>query len=301
MADPNLEIGPDYAGAEFAPILEDLGIGEDADELQLEILERLTEAWHAQRAARADAWNTRRAREAREAEEMEQLRQQQLQQEQQAGAEEAERDRLEAERKKPKMNPINPGTSAPDVLSIPPSQYALQKLASFDFVELWYFSLPGRLDAAKHSNKSQADDAFGLTKIEDHLTVRSIASVRASKNVLQDQELPLVDFLQARNTFMDYAKKADWPNVNLDSLSKFFWYLETHPLLHVPLGVKTVLTYAARVRYHWHREVKAGRGYDIAIINSRLLNTISDEIRALDEQQTKTQASRLLKWLIVPR
>ena len=64
-----------------------------------------------------------------------------------------------------------------DVLVHPPSQYALQKLTTYKYIELWNFTLAGRLDAAKHSNKSQADDTFGISQVDDHLTVCSIASV----------------------------------------------------------------------------------------------------------------------------
>jgi hypothetical protein len=97
-----------------------------------------------------------------------------------AAREEAERELKESEKKKLKMNSFVPGSSIVDVLIHPPSQYALQKLITYDFVELWYFTLKERMDAAKHSSKSQADDTFGLSRVDEHLTVHSIASVRAS-------------------------------------------------------------------------------------------------------------------------
>ncbi|KAF8123258.1 hypothetical protein EV363DRAFT_1404015 [Boletus edulis] len=261
MADPNLEELPNYRGDEFAVIRKGLrlGYGENDDQ----VIERLIAAWQADRATRSAAWNERR-----EAEEAEMERRLQLE----------ERARTEAEKKKPKMNAFASGLSVPDVLSLPPSQYALQKLNSFDYVELWYFSLSGRLDAA---NKSQADDTFGISK--------SIASVRASENALPDHELSFSDFLKAKNCFLEFAKKANWPSVNLDAVAKFFWFLETHPLLQLPLGEKTILTYAARVRQDWHRVLKVERGYDISIINSRLMSYISDEVRAFEDQQVKSQ------------
>ncbi|KAF9227774.1 hypothetical protein BS17DRAFT_856896, partial [Gyrodon lividus] len=184
----------------------------------------------------------------------------------------------EAERKKPRMNSFIPGSSIANVLIHPPSQYALQKLSSFDFVKLWYFTLADHLDTEKHSNKSQADDTFGIYRIDNHLMVCSIASICTSRNVLPNHELPFPKFLRAKNCFLEYAKKADWPNENLDTLAKFFWFLETHPSLQLPLGEKPVLTYATQVRLDWHQELKAGRGYDISIINHCLLSSIMDEV-----------------------
>ncbi|KAF9224258.1 hypothetical protein BS17DRAFT_703744, partial [Gyrodon lividus] len=128
----------------------------------------------------------------------------------------------EAERKKPRMNSFIPGSFVTDILIHPPSQYALQKLSSFDFIELWYFTLAGCLGKAKHSNKSQADDIFGISKVNDHLMVHSITSICVSCNVLPDHKLPFPKFLTVKNCFLKYAKKVDWPNKNLDALAKLF-------------------------------------------------------------------------------
>ncbi|KAF9228883.1 hypothetical protein BS17DRAFT_690367 [Gyrodon lividus] len=136
------------------------------------------------------------------------------------------------------MNSFTPGSFVVDVLVHPPSQYVLQKLSSFDLVELWYFTLAGCLDTAKHSNKSQVDDTFRISRVDNHLMVRFIASVHTSCNVLPDHKLPFPKFLRAKNCFLEHAKKADWPNENLNPLAKFLWFLETHPLLQLPLGKK---------------------------------------------------------------
>ena len=120
-------------------------------------------------------------------------------------AKEAEHLRLEEEKKKPKMNTFTPGAHAPDILVHLPFQYALQKLQSFDYIELWYFSPPGRLNAAKYHNRSQADDIFSISKVDNHLMVRSIASVQASRNALLDHELSFSDFIQAVDSLLDHA------------------------------------------------------------------------------------------------
>ncbi|KAG9318638.1 hypothetical protein JVU11DRAFT_731 [Chiua virens] len=286
QVDPNLEAMPNYRGQEFSIIRQ--GLRNGFQETDDQVVARLIAAWESDRDARVAAWNAQREAEDRAAEDLERERRFIQEQEELAAAEEAERLRVEAEKKKPKMSTIVPGTSVPDSLTLPPSQFALQKLATFDYVELWYFTPAGCADAAKYHSKSQADDTFGISKLDDHLTVRSIASVRASKNVVPDSDLSFSDFIHARNGFLNYAKKANWPNDNLNALAKFFWYIENHPRLKLPLGEKTVLTYAARVRLDWHREIKAtNKPYDISLINHQLMSTISDEIRILDEERTK--------------
>lgn len=118
MADPNLEDVLNYAGDEFAIIREGLRLGYNEDDEQ--VVARLVAAWKAERATRIEAWNARLGAE------VEQQRRQQGELEEEAERDEAERTRLDAGKKKLKMNSFVPGSSAPDVLSLPPSQYALQ-------------------------------------------------------------------------------------------------------------------------------------------------------------------------------
>ena len=84
--------------------------------------------------------------------------------------EEAEHEKQYAKKKKPKMNGFEPGMAVASVLVPCSSQYTLQKLNTFDYIKLWYFSPEGCADAT-HNNRSQANDI---------LTIHSVASVRAS-------------------------------------------------------------------------------------------------------------------------
>ncbi|KIK78766.1 hypothetical protein PAXRUDRAFT_163069 [Paxillus rubicundulus Ve08.2h10] len=77
-------------------------------------------------------------------------------------------------------------------------------------------------------------------------------------------------------------KKPNWPMANLDALTKFFWFLEIHPSLQLPLGERIILTYASHVHLDWHWELKAGSGYNISVINSCLLDTISRDVEGHD-------------------
>ncbi|KAG2078361.1 hypothetical protein BDR04DRAFT_998940, partial [Suillus decipiens] len=64
-------------------------------------------------------------------------------QEKQIHKQEAENEHWEAEKKKPKINDFMVGTSVSDTLTPCLSQYAIHKLKSFEYVELWYLSPDG--------------------------------------------------------------------------------------------------------------------------------------------------------------
>ncbi|KIK81459.1 hypothetical protein PAXRUDRAFT_15231 [Paxillus rubicundulus Ve08.2h10] len=219
MADPNLKAPPNYTGPEFDIIRE--GLRRRYDKSDQQAIECLLAAWQADRATRIVAWNVQREVEARTAAEVEEMCRLHKEEEQLLINEEAECEWKEAEKKKPRMNTFTPGSSVADVLIHPPSQ-------------------------------DVADNTFGISKINDMLAVHPIASVKASHNVLPDHELTFPEFLSARNCFLDHAKKANWLMTNLDALAKFFWFLETYPSAQLPLGEKTILTYALCVRLDWH-------------------------------------------------
>jgi hypothetical protein len=60
---------------------------------------------------------------------------------------EADKEHLESERKKPKMNGFSVNATMGDAIAPHPSQYAIQKLNNFKYVELWYFSPDGCKEA----------------------------------------------------------------------------------------------------------------------------------------------------------
>ncbi|KAF8835128.1 hypothetical protein BDN67DRAFT_1015814 [Paxillus ammoniavirescens] len=292
MADPDLKIAPNYTGPEFDIICEGLIHGYHENDQQ--VIERLPAAWQADRATRITTWNVQKETEARAAAEAEEAHRLHEEEEEVLVNKEAKCEQRDTEKKKLKMNTFTPGSSVADMLINPPSQYTLQKLSTFDYVEMWYFSPARCLDAAKHHDRTHIDSTFGISKVDDLLTVHPVTSVRALCNVLPDHKLFFSEFLSTKNCFLDYAKKANWPMANVDTLTKFFWFLETHPLLQLPLGERIILTYASRVRLDWHQELKAGRGYNISVINSHLLDIISRDVKGHNNDHVKSKASNFL-------
>ncbi|KAG1728859.1 uncharacterized protein EDB91DRAFT_1253287 [Suillus paluster] len=200
---------------------------------------------------------------------------------------EVQKEHAEAEKKKPKMNGFKEASTVGDFLAPCPSQYAVQKLTNFEYIELWYFSPDGCKEALKTS-KSVADD-YGLTKVDDQLTIRPASAFKASKAALADHELPFSVFLRAKNMFLVQISQAKWPQTHVDTLSLFFWCLENHAIRnHSDIGDMVILNYASRVRHDWHDCLKRDEGFNIGNLNETLLRTISEEL--WDKVRSRTLA-----------
>ena len=250
-------------------------------------VERLNAAWDNDHNSWVKAWNLQQEAEQHEAQHCQQEQRDLEEQECQQAEEESERERREAEKKKPKINDFNENQAPPIVIIPCPLQYAIQKISAFDFVELWYFSPEGCSEAAKN-HRSQADDSFGLTSSNDILTLRPVASVRASHLACADHDLSFSEFLWAKNSFLHHIKQASWPNKHIDALAKFFWNLENHPIRTNENGNAIALLYAARIRHQWHDDLKSNLGttFNIAIISDALLTSIAFEVNTNCQAKT---------------
>ncbi|KAF9235327.1 hypothetical protein BU15DRAFT_64919 [Melanogaster broomeanus] len=276
MSDPSLEVCPDFNSDGFRTIREFMIAG--SHETNQQTVERLIISWTEDHNRRIGLWQDQQAVEAEAAEQVQRARREQEEEAQRLAEEEVERERREADKKKAKLNDFD------DTLTVD------NKLSSFEYVPLWYFSPEGCRDAAKNSIIS-ADDAFGFTKVDDVLTVRPVAAVKASRNAIEDHELNITDFLRAKNSYLHHLDKAGWTQRHTDSLAQFFWHLENHPFRDGPNGNIIIMTYAHRVRRNWHDNLKLGKGFNIAIINESLMNTIAFEVNTSAQQNTLRKAT----------
>ncbi|KIK75977.1 hypothetical protein PAXRUDRAFT_102541, partial [Paxillus rubicundulus Ve08.2h10] len=182
-------------------------------------------------------------------------------------------------KKKQKMDDFNESTSVYRVIVQCPAQYALQKLSTFDFIDLWYFSPAGCAEATRN-NKSNGDDTFSIVRVDEILTLRSVTIIKASWNSMEDHKLTFEVFLQEKNNFLFYAKKTLWPSKHLNAPAVFFWNIEMHCMHANPNSNTVTLTYASRVQHNWHNNLKANKAFNIAIINEELMQNIRWEVNA---------------------
>ncbi|KAI6140655.1 hypothetical protein BKA82DRAFT_3950039, partial [Pisolithus tinctorius] len=111
--------------------------------------------------------------------------------------------------KKPQMGDFTARQPPLSVLISRPSHFAINKLASCKYIELWYFLLEGCNDTAKNA-RTNADDTFGLSSSNDVLTLRPVTLAKTSQNACTDHNLSFSELLQARVSFLHYIKAVPW-------------------------------------------------------------------------------------------
>src|SRR5271156_2635622 len=278
MHDPHLEAMPDHAGPHYQVLRDALVLnGMPADQA----IQALDNSWITNHDARILIWDQQVADDAAAA--------QQLVPEPQVPADPVpqaqpmpEEDRDDVEKKKPKMRDFDDATTVGNYIPPRPAQYALRRIEDFEYVELWYLSTEGCSDATQHQ-LTQADDTFGLAKVDDMVTLKSFSSIKASKNVVPDAELSFRQMSMAKNAFIPLMAKYQWSQKAITAFAQLFTQLELHPLRQREFGERALITYQARVRREWHDQLKLGSAFNIGIINENLLQSTYKEL--LDQAQ----------------
>ncbi|KAG1903868.1 uncharacterized protein F5891DRAFT_1184813 [Suillus fuscotomentosus] len=178
--DPALEAQPNFESAVYRGWLNALvaqGITRD------DALANMAEGWRFERQERIVLWQEQAEEDAR-------ILQERLERENTEKEAEQLEEQRKAEKKKPKINDFDAGAIVADVIIPRPSQYAIQKIKSMEYVELWYFSPDGCREASITSRStSDSDDAFGFAKVDGMVALKTLASFKASSKALQDHDL----------------------------------------------------------------------------------------------------------------
>ena len=277
--DPHLEAIPDHAGPHYDALRNAL----TQNGLTVEqAVQSLNDSWNLNHLARTQAWDQQVAEDAVALEAQRQQQQQEV--EAQAAQEQLEREaeKAEEEKKKPKMKDFNEDTTVGNFIAPRPAQYALRRIEDFEYVELWYLTPEGCTDATQRQ-LTQNDDSFGLTKVDDMVTLKSVSSLRASKNVVPDAELSFRQMSMAKNTFIPLMARYQWSEKAINAFAQLFTRLELHPYRQREFGERALITYQARVRREWHDQLKLGSAFNVRVINEDLLHAIYKEL--LDKAQ----------------
>lgn len=273
--DPALTQCPDFESESFRLVREAYSAAHNAS--PEDAITELVRAWTEGNEAQKQAWVLQQEEDQRiRVEEQRQKDQEAAALRQQEEAE-AEAERVALEKKKPKMNDFDPSKSVGDTIIPNPSQYALTKLGNFQWIELWYFSPEACHEAAQQAY-STSDDVFGIAKTEDSLGFRQISTARASRNVIQDKDLTWRTFSLSKTNYVNHITKASWPQLHVQSIVDLFFELDNHPWRTRLNGERVLLLYLDRVRKEWHTRLATGIGFNIAIINTRLLDEVNDEV-----------------------
>jgi len=101
----------------------------------------------------------------------------------------------------------------------------------------------------------------------------------------------------AKTGYLQNLKRARWPAKHIDTLAHFFIALKSSLFRVRTHGEKILITYQSRVRRHWHDQLKSetGDGFNIALINNGLLESISNKI--WDKVHARREVSNLKPYV----
>lgn len=202
------------------------------------------------------------------------------------------------------MNDFNENAMVGDFITPRPSAYALRRLADFEYIELWYFTQEGCANAMHQ--RTQSEDTLGLTKVDGLVSFKPMSALKASKDAIQDSELSWRQMEIAKTTLIQHITKSGWIEKAITALAQFFMNLEVHPYRQRAYGELALISYQARVRRDWHDQLKLGNGFNIAIINETLLQSIHREImdkkqaESLDEVSSFPPSSIAIVLIVIP-
>ncbi|PPR06681.1 hypothetical protein CVT24_012976 [Panaeolus cyanescens] len=282
--DPNTEVAPSYDAPELLAVLQ---TRLQPDETIEQLVAQMKDSWETARQLRVEQWNQQEAERL----EQERLRlaeaeAERVRREEEAAAraakEKEERERDEREKRggerKVKVNPLAKGKKVDTTYIARPTQYALQRIKSFDYVELYYFTPEGCENGAKE-DKSTGDCAVAASRIDDKIVLQSVSALKASSKVVEDAKLNWGQVLVAQTLLLEQMEKAEWPAELILSLRTFFYELSNDSMHRREMGPEAIILYQAQVRREWWDALKspAGEAFDIGIINRDRLEQIYTE------------------------
>ncbi len=244
-----------------------------------EASQRMKEAWTRENDSRIVAWNAQLEQDRVDQEEQDRVAQQEEDVQHTQLEKEAEEQRREAEKKKPKLNTFDPNRRINKWVEPRPAPYALNKINALEYIELDYFTLRGCREASFDTSKSISHDTLAFTQLEDTIAIRPMAALRPSKNIRNDEDLSWEEMLDAKNTMLHFmAKSGVWPVTHAESLAAFFVALELHPRKIQPNGKRALIVYQSRARREWFNALKRDEGFNIELIEEDLLQSLAEDV-----------------------
>lgn len=77
---------------------------------------------------------------------------------------------------------------------------------------------------------------------------------------------------------LHYMEICEWPRKHIDSFTLFYFNLEINEMCSQTHRERILLAYQARVRRQWHEDLMRQKGFNITIINQKLLSSVAEEV-----------------------
>ena len=273
--DPTNVACPDFAGVAYAAFRQIMVNNEQVNNDHA--VEQLTAAWNLTHEQEVEAWRQQVQVQSAEQEELARLAEEEEERRQAHEEGLKDEEKKEQEKTRPKIANFDEGRMVSDHVMPQPSQFAIGKLKSFNFVELWYFTDEG-CHEAQDSSRAQSDDAYGLTKIDDLVALKPVASFKALRDVVPDADLTWRQLNVSKNAMLWYLEVCGWPPKHIQYFALFYFNLEVDPMRSQPHGEKVLTIYQAKVKRQWHDDLARGEGFNIAQINQKPLSAVAEEV-----------------------
>ncbi|KAG9310696.1 hypothetical protein JVU11DRAFT_9290 [Chiua virens] len=275
MANPHLEVEPDYILPEFADARLIFTV-EGKTDAQAAAL--LREVWRFNHQKACETWD--QVRQAEEEEEEERLARQAEQR--QINQEQEKQLALQEERKKYKYEylPI-PDRPLPSHDTFIPPQHAINKLKKGEHVPPYYFTNRG-IQEAEEEAPNLDDDVLTLTRMDEGGPIwQSSAAVKAKACKVPDENLTWEEFSEATYCMLHWMTLQDRPRQRTDMTGKFWLALQGHTFRHgqCEYGKKALLVYQARIRRQWHQTIATPEVFSLMPLNEYRPITIQKELR----------------------
>ncbi|GJE98771.1 hypothetical protein PsYK624_150070 [Phanerochaete sordida] len=290
LSDPRLDAEPDFGAPAFRAALRlPPGPGASAQ------LDALRDAWRAQHAERIRLWDEHLAAQAAFDGRLPSPGGSRSRSRGRSPSRSRGRDRSRSSSRDPspatrrrRFPRLGVGRTMDGIWSYPASQFALDKVAAKEYVELAYWDH----DVRKHAFEdlhSESGDALGFVKEGRRVRVQPLGSSRPLSDIPRDVDLTWKQFTTCARLHVDSCLAQGWPADLAASLRQFFQNVQDHTgLAEWDYGERILLRFQALVRQQWLHDMRALAGtreevWDIAVINESTLqkvkNTVDDEVR----------------------
>ena len=202
---------------------------------------------------------------------------------------ETEPPQLPAQRKRI-IADFDPNVTISDMVPRSPARYAIDKIKTMEYVELWYFTTEGIRDTSRVSCTA-ADNALGLLQTDAGIMAfQQVKATKVSRNVRNDESLSWDQISTARHNIVAAANA--WPEKLKQSLADFFMNLEA--LVADGYDTRAIVQYQAVSRRRWHEAMLGEHQmFNISHINMNLLANLKTEMQGLDIKDLQRQASKI--------
>ncbi|KAG5636989.1 hypothetical protein H0H81_006165 [Sphagnurus paluster] len=260
--DPILEPEPDFASEAFAEdrqILADDGVAADRTAATLQ------RTWLRDRQRRHDEWQAQQAD----------------QQPQPGGTDNATAQTDDTATKQAPKPPEYPVGQAP--LSSRPlaaSQYARSKTSKNEWVEHWYFTKEGCLDAERPTT-SIASDTFGLTTGDDNsIQLRAVSTAKHSPRAVDDTYLSWDQIMVGAKTYTETLSELGFPPDYVKAWWTFFTDLDwRRARMRASDTDKIFIHYVSIMRKEFFRRAGSTQAFDISKFSQGQWEEIAFELR----------------------